>query len=43
MYTQFKEYTDTKQRLTYVTKNVADVLTKIHALVYFLLPDYGHV
>lgn len=43
MYTQFKEYTEQKKRLFYVTKNITDVLAKVHEIIYILLPVYGHV
>lgn len=43
-FTMFKEYTDTKERLTYVTKDVTYVLLVIHDIIInLILPKFGYI
>ncbi|XP_050293383.1 uncharacterized protein LOC126733939 [Anthonomus grandis grandis] len=43
LFVSFKEYTDTKKRLTYVSKDVSYYLAKIHDCVISILPKYGYI
>lgn len=43
LFSIFKEYTDNKKRLTYVSKNILLTLGHIHSLITFVLPKYGYI
>jgi hypothetical protein len=42
-YTSFREYSDNKKRLFYVTEAVSHLLERIFDIVIYILPDYGHI
>lgn len=42
-FTMFKEFTDDKKRLTYVTKEVTYVLMRLHDIVMYILPKFGYI
>lgn len=39
----FKEFTDFKQRLTYVKKEVTYILMQFHDIITYILPKYGYI
>lgn len=42
-YTTFKEHSDNRNRLTYVTSNISNCLKQIYDIIMFLLPNYINV
>lgn len=42
-FTTFKEYTDDKYTLTYVSENILQTLGRIHRIIYFILPKFGYI
>ncbi|CAG9771509.1 unnamed protein product [Ceutorhynchus assimilis] len=43
MFVLFKEFTDNKKSLFYVTKEISYYLAQIHDCVFYILPKYGYI